>query len=273
MGQDVATSGTRQRKYGRLARLPGRVPQARRCTIQTAAGEARYLVAGEGPPVVLLHGLEGSSRWWAPTIGALRSHYRCYALEFVHFARWRERGRVPLAQAGAFVAAWLDALGLAPVQLLAHSMGGYTAVALALARPELVARLVLIAPAGLVRPLLTPRASAKTLGFLGTVAPAFAPVLALDAARTGPHRWLRSLHELFTAAPLDLGALRAPTLLLWGTRDPLVPPAQGRLLQQRIPGARLLYLPGARHVPMYERPALCNDAIARFLAGDVVGTV
>lgn len=249
----------------------GMLTGAERRVVQTPLGPARYVVAGTGPPVVLLHGLDGSARWWAPTIRGLRAHFRCYALDFVRFEHWRERGRVPLPRAGAYVAAWLEALELPRTHIVAHSMGAYAAVAVATQLPQLVDRLALIAPAGLGPERVGLADAARLLGFLGAMAPALAPVLAVDAAVTGPARFLRSALELVRAEPPDLARIAAPTLLIWGLHDRLVPPSLGPLLRERIPGARLAYLPGARHVPMYDCPATCTDLLARFLAGEEVG--
>ena len=212
-----------------------------------------------GRPASITH--SRSWRWWRPTLRALAPRYRCYALDFVDFARWREAGRVPLARAPEFVLAWLDALGLDWAHVAAHSLGGYTALALAAAHPTRVGRLALVAPAALpvrlreIHPRLIP----------ATVAPPFMPVLARDSLRTGPSRLLRTLRELLAAEPLPLEAVRAPTLILWGARDPLLPPAHGRELARRLPDARLRLLPDAGHVPMYESPAACNAALIRFL--------
>lgn len=266
--------GTGRILAGRAARwLPAvhRRLAARREVVWTAVGPAHFLVAGNGPPVVLLHGLDGSSRWWLPTIRALAPHYRCYALEFLRFEHWREYGRVPLAHAGELVAALADTLWLKPAHIIAHSMGAHAALALATTRPELVNRLVLVAPAVLLRPPPFRRETLQQLGFLGTLAPRFVPVFTTDLLRIGPLRWLRSCYELLTAPAPDFAAVRAPTLLLWGTRDPLTPASDAPELQQQIAGTRLLYLRGARHVPMYERPQACNAAILRFLAGEEIG--
>ena len=273
-GTDAAPSRRRQRRELSILGLRRRGVRARRLSVETEAGRAQYVVAGSGPPVVMLHGLDGSSRWWSPTIRALAPHYRCYALEFVTFDRWRERGRVPLPRSGAFVAAWLEALGLDWAHAVAHSMGAYAALSLALERPQRVGRLVLIAPAVLSLrqvSLQALRETGRMLPFLGSIAPGFLPVLVTDSLRTGPARWLRSAHELRHAPAPRLDAVRAPTLLIWGTRDPLVPPSNGPLLQSQIPGSRLLKVRGARHVPMYERPRECGDAILRFLRGREVG--
>ena len=239
--------------------------------IATAEGEARYVTVGSGPSVVLLHGLDGSWRWWTPTLRRLAPHFRCFALDFNPFDRWRERSRVGLTRAAAFVAAWLDALGLGRVQLLAHSMGGYSACQLAIAHPERIERLVLVAPAVLeTRSLVGPHAG-QLRARAWTVAPTFLPVLIGDSFRTGPLGWLRAAAELRAATALPLERIAAPTLLIWGDRDPLVPTARGASVQRQIAGSRLLILPGARHVPMYERPNACNGAIERFLHGEVVG--
>jgi pimeloyl-ACP methyl ester carboxylesterase len=270
----IETSRRRRTLAGRFGAAWGRGlgGAARRQTIETAEGTALYLAVGSGPPVILLHGLDGSSRWWTPTLRALAPHFRCYALEFVRFDRWRERARVALPRAGTFVAAWLTALGLDRAHIIAHSMGGYAACQLAITQPELVDRLVLVAPAILgARSLLAPQI-ARLGPFAWTVTPAFLPILVGDSLRTGPLRWLRSAAELRRAELLPLERIAAPTLLIWGTHDPLVPAGDGPRVRERIAGSRLLTLPGARHVPMYERAAECNGAIERFLAGEEIGT-
>lgn len=245
--------------------------ELRRARIATAEGEARYVTAGAGPTVILLHGLDGSWRWWLPTIRRLAPHFRCFALDFSPFDRWRERSRVGLTRAAAFVAAWLDTLKLDRVHLLAHSMGGYSACQFAIAYPERLERLVLVAPAVLeTRTLVGPHAG-QLRARAWTVAPNFLPVLIGDSFRTGPLGWLRSAAELRAATALPLDRIAASTLLIWGDRDPLVPVGRGARVQRQIAGSRLLVLPGARHVPMYERPDACNGAIERFLSGEVVG--
>ena len=241
---------------------------ARRLTVETAAGTARYVEVGSGPPVVLLHGLDGSSRWWAPTLEALASQFRCLALEFVPFDHWRERARVPLPRAGEFVAAWLAALGIARADLIGHSMGAYAACQVAIERPALVGRLALIAPAIVPLPGATVLDLARFVPFIGSVTPGFAPILLADSLRTGPLRWLRSTLELTQAPPLPLERIAAPTLLLWGEHDPLVPVEDGEIVRARIPNARLVVLPKSRHVPMFEAPVACNAALADFLADE-----
>jgi pimeloyl-ACP methyl ester carboxylesterase len=241
---------------------------AQRHRIETALGVAQYVEVGSGPPVAFLHGLDGSSRWWAPTLEALAGQFRCLALEFVRFDHWREAARVPLPRTGAFVAAWLAALGIDRAAVVGHSMGGYTASQVAIDHPALVGKLALIAPAVLPLSAAYLRNLARLAPFLSTIAPGFAPTLLVDSLRTGPFRWLRSTLELTRARPLPLERIAAPTLLLWGRFDPLVPSTNGPLVRDRIPGARLVILPRSRHVPMFEAPVACNTALSDFLTGD-----
>ena len=89
----------------------------------------------------------------------------------------------------------LDALGLDRIDLLAHSMGGYSACQFAIAHPERLGRLVLVAPAVLeTRGLVGPH-TGHLRARAWTVAPNFLPVLIGDSFRTGPFRWLRSAAE------------------------------------------------------------------------------
>jgi pimeloyl-ACP methyl ester carboxylesterase len=68
-----------------------------------------------------------------------------------------------------------------------------------------------------------------------------------------------------------LGAIAAPTLVVWGEHDRLLPLALGRQIQARIPGARLEVIRGAGHNPMWERPAAFNAAVLAFLGENRAG--
>ena len=69
----------------------------------------------------------------------------------------------------------------------------------------------------------------------------------------------------------DARKIQAPTLLVWGENDPLIPPAVGDLLRWDIPDSQLLLLRGAAHVPMFDQPADFDAALLAFLAGEPVG--
>jgi pimeloyl-ACP methyl ester carboxylesterase len=211
-------------------------------------------VTGDGDPVVLLHGLAGSSRWWSPVATRLAERHAVHSLDL----------RAAPSAAVETVAGYLEPL--APVPLVGHSLGGLVAARVAARRPELVARLVLVAPAG-VPPGHGPLGYALPLARqVAGATPSFLRLLALDALRTGPVALLRSARELLGDDVRDeLGAVRAPTLLLWGEGDALVPAAVAEAFAAALPHARLVLVRGAAHVPMLERPDETAAALLDFL--------
>jgi pimeloyl-ACP methyl ester carboxylesterase len=229
-----------------------------------------YQVVGSGEPVVLVHGLAGSLRWWQRNVAALAETHTVYLVNLPGFGTFRRRDhRFDLADASDWLAAWIEAVGIAPCHIVAHSMGAHIAIRVAARWPALVNRLVLVAPAlvaGRRRlrsyPLaLIPAGRAASLSFL--------PILALDALRAGPLTLLRAARSLCSHdIGAELGSVTAPTLLVWGDRDALVPATWASEVQAVIPDARLLILPGAGHVANYDRPGPFNAATRAFLAGE-----
>jgi len=222
---------------------------------------------------VLVHGLSGSTRWWSRNVSELAERYRVYLVDLPGFGRMRRLGRpFVLAEAASWLLGWMEAVGLEWAHLVGHSMGGYVCLRLAASRPEAVRRLVLVAPAGVP----TGRSMVGHLGpLLGAVLyarPSFLPVLVRDALRTGPATLWRAARDLLAEdVRLDLRRIEAPTLLIWGGRDPLVPPAIGDLLRGEIADSRLLVLKRSAHVPMFDRPEEFDAALFAFFSGAPVG--
>jgi pimeloyl-ACP methyl ester carboxylesterase len=191
---------------------------------------------GPATPLLLVHGLAGSPRWW----------------------RHVDAGDRPIRAVDARRAApELDE----PAVVVGHSLGGLQAAQLAAARPELVRALVLVAPVGVRR-----AGPAYAVGLAATLAEAPPSLLATvvgDALRWGPRALLRG--SWHAARTVFAGEIRAPTLLVWGRRDRLVPPALAETWREAIPGARLVVLDRAGHVPMLETPAPFNEALREFL--------
>ena len=103
-----------------------------------------YRVAGEGEPVVLVHGLSGSWRWWRPVLEPLTERRRVYVPDLPRLGR-----RLPAAELTGWFGRWLDAAGLERVDLIGHSLGGLIAAELAAEQPSRARRLALVAPAGI----------------------------------------------------------------------------------------------------------------------------
>ena len=166
----------------------------------------------------------------------------------------------------------MEAAGLERAHLVGHSMGGYFCLRLAASRPEAVRRLVLVAPAGVPTGRSMLGHLGPLLGAARYATPSFLPILVRDALRTGPATLWRAASDLLAEdVREDLRRIEVPTLLIWGQRDTLVPPAAGDLLRKEIPGCRLLVLEGASHVPMFDRPEEFDAALLAFFAGAPVG--
>ena len=253
--------------------LEGGKVEASEREIRVGGYPVRYQIAGEGEPVVLVHGLSGSTRWWSRNVPALAQRYHVYLVDLPGFGAMRRlRRRFVLAEAASWLSAWMEAVGLESAHLVGHSMGGYVCVRLAARRPEAVRRLVLVAPAG----VSTGRSMFGYLSPLLSAAryatPYFLPILLYDALRMGPVTLWRAARDLLAEDVRgDLQRIQAPTLLIWGENDTLVPPAVGTVLREEIPDSRLLVLNRAAHVPMFDRPDEFNAALFAFLAGDPVG--
>jgi pimeloyl-ACP methyl ester carboxylesterase len=160
----------------------------------------------------------------------------------------------------------MNELGIHRAHLVGHSLGGAVVARLAARWPEKVDRLVLAAPAG---PFERRRIVAYALPLLATARhakPRFLRLLVTDAARAGATTLLRAGRELVGDDTLahDLHAIRAPTLLVWGDHDPLVPVERAEEYRQAIPDARLVVVRGAGHVAMSDRPAEFAQTVLDF---------
>jgi pimeloyl-ACP methyl ester carboxylesterase len=185
--------------------------------------------------IVLVHGLAGSPRWWRPILPALRDYD-------VRYVDPREK---------------LEAA--ADEVLVGHSLGGLRAVQYAATHE--VRKLVLVDPAGIPSGRWLPL---ELLATVNATRPSFVPIVALDALRWGPRALLRYGLEA-TRTHVDLTNVRAPTLIVWGERDNLVPARLADDWHSAIPGSRLELIPRARHVPMVENTSAFLDVLLDFL--------
>lgn len=227
---------------------------------------------GGGEPVVLLHGLSGSSRWWRYTVPALGGSYRVHVPELIGFGGSRGSVRHPtLPEMAGLLVRWLDAVGIERTHFVGHSMGAQVGVHLAARWPDRIDRLVLSDAAGIPRALT--RSSVLSVGaeLLFPRAwgrPSFLATIATDAARTGPRTLVRAIRGILAddIRPL-LPRLECPTLLIWGEHDPFTPLEDGEAIARLVPQARLVVIEGAAHNPMADRPGAFNRELLRFLDG------
>lgn len=228
-----------------------------------------YEEAGSGEPLVLIHGLSGSTRWWAKNIEALGRCFHVYSIDLVGFGESRGTHPFVLSEAAGRLAAWMDQLGIERANIVGHSMGGFIAAELAADFPDRIARLVLVDAAVLPFGYGYLRHLTGLLRALGYTPLSFLPVLATDAWRAGPMAVLKAARELLTAdIRPKLSLIDAPTLLVWGEYDTVVPVEIGRQLLQHLRHADLMVIPAAGHNPMWGRAEIFNRAVLEFLKAD-----
>lgn len=241
-------------------------------TIEVRGKPVSYKMAGSGKPLILVHGLSGSTRWWVRNIPAFAPHYTVYLVDLPGFGTLARRQRFVLSEAAGWLLDWFSAIGLRRAHWIGHSMGGYLCLQIAACQPQVADRLVLAAPALLPgghswKSYLLPLMAAARY-----MRPSFLPILLADALRAGPLILVRATRDLLAKdIREEICAVQSPILLVWGQNDTLVPPVLGDLLHAAIPHSRLLILKGAGHVLMYDRSHAFNETVLDFLAGKPVG--
>lgn len=217
----------------------------------------RYTSSGQGPPLILIHGLSGSGGWWRFNTPVLSQTHQVITLELL--------GGMGVQDAARLIVEWLEELSLNNVSLVGHSMGGHIALYVAAFAPGHVHKLILACASGLLRAqwwrvaLSLPRA-----GWVGRRQ--FLPIVLRDSLKTGIPNLYRSACDLLRDDVADvLPTIHIPTLVIWGSRDPLVPPKLGQQLAQLLPKARYLELAHAGHVVMVDQPSAFNQAVLTFL--------
>ena len=259
-----------------------------------AADDGTRLSARElGPrsadvPVVLLHGLGAEGHYWTETAVALRRAGRTVILPDAPGSGGSDRPRDDAAGWGipnrvAAVDALVRALGLARVDLVGHSLGGWTAGAFALAQPRSVRRLVLVDAAGFTLPSpsaqealkrsLSPgdRAGAVALYdllFLRKPIPPFGFLvdgLARNYRKDNVVKTLDALREPDGLLGRE-AALPAGTVFVWGEADAICPADDGRAASRKVAGGSFHLFPGVGHDTPLEAPAAFHELLVRVLA-------
>lgn len=244
--------------------------------------------SGEGPPVVLLHGLFGAARNWGAMQRALAPRFRVIALDMRNHGASSHASGMRYADLAADVLETLEALNALPAAVVGHSMGGKAAMVAALSRPEAVARLLVsdIAPvsyhhgnAGVAAAMLAlPLVPSLTRAEAGDALVAAAPDPAVRAFLLsnlilGPQpSWRIGLTEIAAAIPdlegwedPNLPAYAKPTLFATGTKSDYVLPEHRSAIRALFPTARFIGVKGAGHWVHADNPAGFLSVLEAFL--------
>lgn len=234
--------------------------------IQIGPADVYYQTRGSGTPVVLIHGLSGSSRWWARNVDALARHFRVYTIDLINFGQTRGPQRFVLSEAADTLTAWMDHVGVERASLIGHSMGGFIAADLAARFPERADRLVLVDAALIAFERSYLGHAAGLIRAVRRLPLNFYPLLVTDALRAGPVSILGAARQLVTTdIRAKVAQIRADTLIVWGEHDTAVPLDIGRKLNRHLPDARFVIIEGAGHNPMWDRPTAFNRVVLDFL--------
>ncbi|MFI0357557.1 alpha/beta fold hydrolase [Actinomadura sp. 9N407] len=270
--------------------------------LATDQGVLRYHEAGDGPPLLLLHGSgPGVTGWrnFRGNLGVLAEHFRCLILEFPGFGVSDPTDEHPMLAAPASVIRFLDGLGLDQVDVIGNSMGGIVGTNVALAHPERVRRLVTIG--GIGRSIFSPApgeginllmefteepSRERLVQWLNSMV--YNPKLVTEELIE--ERWeqatdpatLASARKMYSKAAMTfnfkmqaqsdtppywamLHKLKARTMITWGRDDRVSPMDMALIPMRTIPDVEVHIFPNCGHWVMIEQKAAWESAVLAFL--------
>jgi pimeloyl-ACP methyl ester carboxylesterase len=265
--------------------------------VKTRDGRIAITEAGQGPPVLMLHGLGATKVSFLPTQAVLAPDFHTIAVDLPGFGDSDKP--LPAKYDAKFFARWvvglLDALEIDRAKLVGHSMGGRVAIEMGMNHPDRVDSLALMTPSlawlrdkpwnpflRLLRPELgfiqpAPRAVVERIvrgvvpgangGWSAAGIDEFLRSYLTPRGRVAFYAAARNIYleegqEFWTR----LEAVEARSLFIWGRRDQLIPIGFARHVERALPSAEHVEL-DCGHVPQFERPAQAHAAISRFLRG------
>jgi pimeloyl-ACP methyl ester carboxylesterase len=287
-----------------LFRLPsGRPPLLRVHKIDVGNLKISTLTMGEGPHMLLLHGLGATKSSFFDTAAALSRRYTVHALDLPGFGGSSKPSTAPYgaAYAAKAVIGTMDALGIGRAHLVGNSMGGRVAIEVGLERPDRVGGIALLSPAvafvrrdwhwlvrfarpelGMLPHSLGRHRIEQTFWALfadrDLVDPSVADIVVDEFERIyrspgARLAFLSCARAIYLEAPFGrkgfyprLSTLEPPALFVWSSHDRLIPEAFRHHVARWLPSAEQVVLDGCGHVPQVERPERTNGLLEQFFA-------
>jgi 3-oxoadipate enol-lactonase len=245
---------------------------------------------GKGEPLVLVHGLGGSTNTWFPQMGVLRRDFQVFAYDFAGAGRSPVGDGIAIARHVADLTSMVERSGQGRVHLAGHSMGTVVCQHYAAAHPDRVASLVLLGgfpePSDAARAALRDRAAKARAEGMAPVADAIVTAGTADDTKVNQpaaaafvreslmaqpaEGYARNCEALAEATAADLSRIACPVLLLTGDQDRTAPPEVARAMASGLrnprANAQVQILPGCGHWPTIERPKQVNYALTLFHA-------
>ena len=258
-----------------------------------------FVELGEGPPLLFLHGLGGSFKDWAPSLQFFSPSYRASAIDFPGFGDSdKPEVEYSIEWLTKVVENFLRERKIDRVNLVGHSMGALVALNLAAQPDSPVKKLAVCDAVGigdkagflsyaLTKKIMGPESRFETLeGILRDEFKSMIDDFFKGQKPKTAREFFESLPKTpFTGKPLlpmtpsvqmsasiidfDIrpkpSAVKQPTLIIWGAKDPIAPLPDASFLQGRIPQSTLKILEGCGHSPMLEQPVRFNQEVSKFL--------
>jgi pimeloyl-ACP methyl ester carboxylesterase len=260
-----------------------------------------YAEIGEGPAIVFIHGISGSWQNWLENLPHFGRRFRAIALDLPGFgASPLPEWELDVPAYGRLIRDFCEKLDLgSDVVLVGNSLGGLVALDTLTTTPGAFGPLVLVSSAGLINTWNPEERATAIAATWRTFGPPVAGWAKWIVSRPRARRffWSRFVRyperlrpellweqmtaglsgpafteALLTAIRFDirerLPQIEAPTLIVWGEDDQIIPVRAGHSLQRRIPNSRLEIFERTGHVPQLERPAQFNSLVGEFLAAN-----
>ncbi len=270
--------------------------------VETPQGVLKYHEAGDGPPLLLLHGSgPGVTGWrnFGENLATFAPHFRCLILEFPGFGVSAPSDLHPMMAAMPAVGQFMDALGIEKASIIGNSMGGVVGTRFAMAHPDRVERLVTVGGMGKNLFSSTPGEGLRLLGAFNDDPTRERLVQWLESMvfdksliteELVQARWdhatepetLKSSRKMYSSAALEfmasieaqskeapywamLHTVKCETLITWGRDDRVSPPDMALLPMRTIPKAELHMFPNCGHWTMIEAKDAWEAAVLAFL--------
>ena len=236
--------------------------------------------------ILFLHGLGASAERWSRVVPIFAKHFHVVAPDIVGFG-YSDKPEVNYTMPFFldFVKGFANALGMEHLNLIGASLGGHIAAELAITSKNMIEKLVLVTPAGIMKeptPLLNYYTAAAMYPTFDNAKKAFERmagnpnavdmVYARDFVNrmqlpNAKYAFISSMMGSKAAPNLSgrLGKIEAPTLIVWGEKDRMIPVRYAGKFKREIKGSQLAIIESSGHTPYFEKPEVFSDIVLEFL--------
>lgn len=273
-------------------------------TMDIGGTSVNYVDVGEqgsSRPIVFVHGLSGQWQNWIENIPRFARDRRVVAMDLPGFGRTpMPEDTITIDYYGRVVAELCTRLDLAPAVVVGNSMGGYVSAEVAIAAPEVVERLMLVSSAGISQREVPRDRVLRVAKIMMLATRSSSRQRRAYAARPALRHWMLNMivrhptrirpdaafegllkgankpgfyDALVTCLDYDfldrLPEIGAPTRVVWGEQDAIIPVRDADRFVELIGGSHKVVMADTGHVPMFERPVAFNDQLQEFLAYEI----